>query len=210
MSMQKMTEIDYWLIKRWKKARRFEKAMEAARLSYEGLFVEAHERVRRRWDWLPDYKPRKLSEPVTEPQWAYGGGCIAFFHPGWCCSRWGEGWPSGIWIYNISLDELAAEEAPAPNISICLYVSRRSQKRVEDLQSRLRDVRSKAEGRRYLRFEENDPEDDGVCLWYSLPEGRPRLLEMVLQKNGQPFISCIAKHVGEMAKLLHPLQGKMR
>jgi hypothetical protein len=33
---------------------------------------------------------------------------------------------------------------------------------------------------------------------------------MVLQKNGRPFSSCITKHVGEMAKLLHPCVSALR
>jgi hypothetical protein len=145
---------------------------------------------------------------VTEADYDYGGGCVGFSSPKWC-HKW-PGWPSGIWVSNISLDELVTGLAPTPTVSIWLCVSKLEEKRIEKLRSRLRPRYSRIGHHRSLRFQEDDPSDSRVCLWYELPEGRPRLLKMVLQDDGQPFVNCIADHVEVMAGLVQGLDDLLR
>jgi hypothetical protein len=205
MNKQNASKQDRWLIQRWEKARQFEDAMESARCHYEHLFRKVHQRVRKKYPELNEYTPHKLTDKVTEAAWDAGGGCVGFAHPTW--RRNWDSWPSGIWISNISLDELVTERAPAPTACIWVSVSKRSDKRIEKLRARLFTKSLRLTGYRSLHFQKHDESDSRVCLWYLLPEERTRLLKMVLQDDGQPFVDCFANHIELMARLLQGLDG---
>ena len=208
MNKQNPSSQDRWLIKQWERALQFEDAMESARYSYEQLFGKVIEKSRKKHSELHRYKPHMLSERVTEGDWEDGGGCAGFSSPKWY-SDWAS-WPSGIWISNISLDELVTERAPAPNACIWLSLSKNSAKRVEKLRDRLVAKSRRVGGFRALDLETHDKSDSLTCFWYDLPEAKSKLLNMVLQENGQPFVDCIAKHVELMASLLQGLDDLLR
>ncbi len=208
MNKQNLSTQDRWLIKKWEKALQFEGAMDSVRQYYEQLLSKVHQRVNKKYQELSEYNPHRLSDRMTEAQYDDGGGCVGFSRPKWC-RKW-PNWPSGIWLWDISLDELVTELAPAPCISIWLSVSKRQEKRIEKLRSRLRPRYSRIGHRLSLRFQEHDPSDNSVCLWYELPEVRPRLLRMLLHDDGQPFVDCIANHVEVMARLLQGLDDLLR
>ena len=68
----------------------------------------------------------------------------------------------------------------------------------------------KVRGCRALHFETDDDGDRLTCLYYNLREERTKLLEMVLQDNGRPFVECIASHVERMASLVQGLDDLLR
>jgi hypothetical protein len=208
MNEQKLSEQDRWLIQRWQKARQFEDAMVSARLYYEDLFRKVHQRVRKRYPELNECTPQRLSERVTEAAWEGGGGCAGFSSAKW--RRAWTSWPSGIWISNISLDELVTERAPAPTSCIWVSVSKRSDKRVEKLRGRLVAKSLRLAGYRSLGVQKHDESDNRVCLWYQLPGERTRLLKMVLLNDGRPFVDCIVNHVELMARLVQGLDDLLR
>jgi hypothetical protein len=193
MNKQKLSKQDRWLIRKWEKARQLEDAMDSVRQYYEQLLSKVHQRVKKKYPELSEYTPHRLSDKMTEADYDDSGGCVGFSHPKWCY-KW-DNWPSGIWLSNISLDELVAEQAPAPNVSIWLSVPKRDDKRIEKLRSGLRSRRSEVGNRRSPRF----------CLFYDLREERSKLVKMVLQDDGQPLVDCMAKHVERMARLLQGL-----
>jgi hypothetical protein len=208
MNKQNLSTRDRWLIKKWEKALLFEDAMATARQHYENLFSEVHQRVKSKYPDLQGYTPHRLMDKVASADYDDGSGCVVFFHPKWVRAR--GFWESGIWLSNISLDELATALGPAPNASIWLSVSKPDDKRIEKLRSRLRPRYSRIGHRRSLRFQEHDPTTSRTCLWYELPEERSRLLRMVLQNDGQPFVDCIANHVEVMAGLVQGLDDLLR
>ena len=200
MNKQNLSTRDRWMIENWAKARQFEDAMESARNYYEQLFDKVLEKVKKKHPGLRNHTPRRLSKRVAEGDWEDGGGCAAFHSPKWRRDR--PSWPSGIWISNISLDELVMERAPAPNSSIWLSVSKSSVKRIGKLRDRLLTKARRDRGCRNLDFERQDESSPRTCLCYDLPEERSELLDMVLRDDGQPFVNRIAQHVETMARLL--------
>jgi hypothetical protein len=203
MNKQNLSTQDRWLIKKWAKARQFEDAMASARQHYQYLFSKVHQRVMKKYPGLREYTPNRLTGKAEEADYDYGGGCVGFSLPKWL-RAWNR-WPSGIWLSNLSLDELVAEQAPVPNASIWLSVATEHDKRIETLRRRLRAKTSELGGQRSLRLQEHDEADNRFCLWYDLPEERSGLLKMVLQDDGQPFVNCIASHVEVMARFLQGL-----
>jgi hypothetical protein len=200
MNKQNLSTQDRWLIGKWEKALQFENAMESARYYYEQLFDKVLEKVGKKHPELHKCVPRRLSRKVTEGDWEDGGGCACFFSPKWL-SDW-PSWPSGIWISNISLDELVTERAPAPNACIWLSVSKSRGKRIEKLRERLLTKSRRVSGGRALDFETLDESDSSTCLYYDLREDRTKLLDMALQDDGRPFVECITSHVERMASLV--------
>jgi hypothetical protein len=203
MSEQKLTKEDRWLIRNWKRAQHFEDAMYSERQRYQDLLHEVHKRVEKKYPKLKEWNQHELSGKVKEADWRYGGGCVGFSHPKW--RRWSNSWPTGIWVSNISLDELVTEGAPKPTASIWLSSPKRDDKRIERVRNRLVAKSTRLRGRRSIHFRERDENDPQVCLCYDLPEEPRRLLAMVLQDGGQPFVGCIAGHVELMAGLLQGL-----
>jgi hypothetical protein len=208
MSKQNPSEQNRWLIEQWARALQFEDAMESARYYYEQLFEKVLEKVRNKHPELRQCARHMLSQRVTEGDWDDGGGCAGFSSPKWH-SNW-PSWPSGIWIWNISLDELVTERAPAPSASIWLSLRNRSDKKIGKLRERLLTKSRKVRGCRALHFETDDDSDRLTCLYYDLREERTKLLDMVLQDNGRPFVECIASHVERMASLVQGFDDLLR
>lgn len=204
MNKQNLSTQDRWLIKKWEKARQFEDAMASVRQHYENLFSKVWQRVKKKYPELQEYTPHRLADKMPEGYYDDGGGCVGFSHPKWL-RAWNR-WPSGIWLSNISLDELVTELAPAPNVSIWLSVSKEDDKRIEKLRSGLRLRRTRVGNRRSPRFQEHDETDETVCLFYDLQENGSTLLKMVLQDDELHFVDCMANHVERMARLLQGLE----
>ena len=115
MSKQNLSKQDLWLIRNWERARQFEEAMASAREHYEQLFYKVKDKVKEKPTDLGVCQPYQLSEKVPEADWKYSGGCVGFCKPKWR-GDWNS-WPPGIWIWNISLDELVTERV-LPFISV--------------------------------------------------------------------------------------------
>ena len=208
MSKQNTNRQDRWLIQRWDKALQFEAAMQSARSYYEQLFYKVLEAAKKKYAALRSCSPKQLSGRLSDSALAGSGGCAGFTNPVWF-TEWAP-WPSGIWISNISLDELVTERATAPNASIWLSREKISSKKLQKLRGRLLTRARKLVSCRAIGFQTED-EGDGVnVLWYYLPEERAKLLQMVLQDGGQPFVSCVSQHVELMASLLQGSDDLLR
>lgn len=208
MTKQNANKQDRWLIHRWAEALHFEDAMQSARSYYEKLFYRVFETTKKKYPGLGSCTPHRLSGRLTESAWGESGGSVGFTNPIWF-TEWAR-WPSGIWISNISLDELVTERTTAPNAAIWLSREKISSKKLLKLRERLLTRAGKLANCRALGFQTED-EGDGVnVLWYYLPEDRPKLLQMVLQDSGQPFVAYIARHVELMASLLQGSDDLLR
>jgi len=207
MNTAELTEVQSWLMREWERARRIEEVMYEVREHYQNLFGEVYKLVRQRHAYLKEWKPRRLLERTNESSYVDGGGSVGFFNPEWC-QAW-SGWPSGIWLSNISLDELVSATEFPPNVCIWLSVSKETDRRIEVLRRRLSKLYKQRRGSS-ISFQESDETDPRVCLWYYLPEGREKLLRMVQQGGGLPFVNSMATHVGRMAQLLDGLESMLR
>ena len=208
MSKQNLSKQDLWLIRNWERARQFEEAMASAREHYEQLFYKVKDKVKEKPTDLGVCQPYQLSEKVPEADWKYSGGCVGFCKPKWR-GDWNS-WPPGIWIWNISLDELVTERADAPTASVYLGFGKYPRRRLEELRKRLRKRTQRDSGWRELNFNTDHESQREPWFYYYLPQERTELLNMVVRDGGRPFVNCIARHVQLIADLLEGLDDFLR
>lgn len=184
--MKTLTKQDYWILKRWREARQLEDCMDTARERYVGLFGEVHKQVKKhtpaldRWD--PHMKPREIEE------W---GGNVVFSKSAWPCTS--TTWRTGFYIWGVSLEELTAENPPAPGAYIWLAVNSQTDKRIDILRQRLAAKAPDIFKGRQIQWSQHE-EDSQTCLWYQFPEGNSQFLKM-LTRDEKSFVDCIAKHI---------------
>ncbi len=200
--MKTLTKQDFWLIQHWTKVRQLEDSMDAARQRYEGLFGEVHKQVRKgypaldRWD--SHMKPREIE------RW---GGQVGFSKSSW--PRNSATWPTGFYVWGISLEELTAENPPVPAASIWLAINKKTEKRMDSLRRSLAVKAPHIFKNRRIQWRSQDEEDDQTCLWYPFPEEPSKLLEM-LRKDERSFVNCIAKHVELLAGFIPVMDDVLR
>jgi hypothetical protein len=119
-------------------------------------------------------------------------------------------WPPGIWICNISLDELVTERADAPTDSVYLGFDKYNRRRPEELRKRLRERTQRDPRWRALNFNTDYESQHEPWFYYDLLEEQAELLDMVVRDGGRPFVNCIVEHVERMAGLLEGLDGFLR
>ncbi len=197
--MKTLHKQDQWLIKRWAKACQLEESMNSARQRYAALFTEAHKHVKKSHPALDSLNLH------LEPRNVQGsGGQVAFSKTTWP-TPWPT-WPTGIYIWGITLDELTAESLPVPQACIWLASAKKADKRIDVLRRRLAAKAPHIFKSRRIQWNQEDEDDNRICLWYALPEGRDGLLQM-LSNNEQSFVNCIAKHVGLLAAFMPVMDG---
>lgn len=199
--MRILRKQDQWLIKRWAKARQLEDSMESARQRYAELFTEIHKQVRKTHSALT--RMYLHTQPRDIDNW---GGQVGFAKAHWP-GRYEE-WPTGIYIWGISLDELTSDTAPAP--TACIWLRLNSERTEEARQAVLRRRLAAKAGHvfknRRLNWTTEDEDDDNTCLWYPLPEGSEGLLKL-LGTDERTFVDCIAKHVNLLAAFVPALDA---
>jgi len=100
-----------WLIQNWERAGQLETAMNTTRERYEDLFTEIRKSVKKNH---PALNMNIHMTPRDIRNW--WGGSVVFSKTGW--APIGETWPTGFYINNISLDELASNKKSEPAVSI--------------------------------------------------------------------------------------------
>jgi len=208
MNKQNASDPSRWLIERWGKALQFEEARASARSYYEQLFKKVCEMASKKPEEPLRYVTHCFLEKVPEAAWKHSGGCVGFHKSKWQ-GDWSP-WPPGIWIWNISLDELASERASAPTASIYLGFRKYNRRRLEELRKRLRKRTQRDPRWRTLNFQTDDESTREPWFHYDLPEERTELLNMVRRDGGRPFVNRIAKHVQLIADLLEGLDDFLR
>jgi len=208
MSKHSASRQDRWVIRNWKKALQFEEAMQSARLYHEQLFRKVRDRVSDHFPELTGCTPKRLDGRVKEADWEDGGGCACYFNPKWHRQARSSG--SGVWVSNISLDELVTVRANLPTMGIYLDDSNGGGRSLEKLRQRLKTKAKKDRGCRGLTLERFEKGDRQTCLSYNLPEEKLELLKMVVRDDGRPFVSLIAQHVETLARLLQGSDDLLR
>jgi len=172
--------------------------MQSARERFEELFTHVHHQVRKGHPSLSNLAVHLLRREVDE--W---GGQVGFSNPLWPMKY--ATWPTGIYLWGISLDELTSPNPPTPSIHIWLG-STRADKRIEPLRRRLSAELPQARRKRRIQWNEQDETDSRVCLWYALPEGSAGLLKK-LCSDERSFVDCLVEHVTLMASFSQVLDS---
>jgi hypothetical protein len=195
----KMNKTDSWLIERWGKVSQLETNMNATRERYNDLFAEIHESVKQIHPEL-DRIDIHLS-PIEIQNW---GGSVVYSKAVWP-SDWAT-WRTGFYISNISLDELASDKSPEPNVSI-FFQGSKNDKRIEDMRHRITRESPRVFKRHKINLRYDD-EDNRTLLWFQIPEGKKQLLKMLFGGKEKQFEDCIANHIKLMCGFI-PVLDKL-
>jgi len=108
-----------------------------------------------------------------------------------------QNWPSGFYIYSISLELLCSQDSEAP----CAGIWIKPPKELRfDLGSIKKRLQQKAKNQLGLEFQDNS--NSCLSLWYDLPESRDELLGMLNKNKDAEFAACMLAHIEGLAKLI--------
>jgi hypothetical protein len=194
--MKTLDKQNIWMIANWEKLHQLENALNQTRENYVKVFGEIHNVVKQRHPAL-----NRLDTYFSPNVIRSYGGQAAFSSRKWPYKY--ESWPTGIYIWGISLDELSGEKQIEPAVSIWVGAEQNKRdKRVEILRSRLAKKAKKIFAGKNLQWRSNDDEDNRICLIYPLPEERSKLIDLLVKKNGYGFVNYMANHVSLMAAFI--------
>jgi len=180
-------ELDQWVIKNWIESRQLEDSMIEVREKYESVCDRIIDAVKEEQQELDNCRIRRKGE------------ALIFSKKKWL-SKW-ETWPSGLWIWNISLDKLMADDADVPGVGIQLLVPKGITFDLKDARAKIQNASVKLMNginTKYLVEED----DSGLSFWHSIPEPRKELTQMLLDDESEKFVECIASHVKILTRFI--------
>ena len=194
MTKNRFNESEEFLIRRWSEVRLLEESAATIRAKFKRIEEQVCEAVQE------DHA--ELDRIGVHP--TLYGGHIGIGKKQWP-SKWDK-WPSGLWVGDISLENLCSEEKDAPHAAIWIKPPKRIRFDYADTKARLlaeaKKVFSRDQRGRLL-----DDNNGYTCFYYHLPESRQELLGMLLKDEARPFIECLTAHFEELAKFIPIIDG---
>lgn len=190
MNKPLFTEPELYLLNNWPTVHSLEISVKTLRGKYEELFERILKAVASKYSGLDICFNR-----ITN----HGNACVAK-------SSWYSpipSTPSGFWIDRVGLNHFLTEEPHPATASV--WIRPPNGMTVEETKERL----SQAAKRLMTKHEfkpftvESGPKN--ASLWYSLPEKRQELLDMLLKNGSQGFVDCITGHFDSLARFTKAL-----
>lgn len=188
--MQKplLNEAERFLVERWAEARLLEESIDAVRTKYKEVFqriigavTEAHP---------------ELDSPVAYPTQFYDSGYIGFGRKSWPNDPYGN--PSGLWVGNLRLELLTAEDSDPPYA--CIWASKGSDLDFDAARGALKEAANKL-----LTPEESQgaeiPESGEELLFLAAPS-KHDLLTAFCESDGQAFVGVFVSQFDLMARFV--------
>lgn len=183
-------ELQQWLLQNWPAARQLEDSMANVREKYKTVFERVIEVVQ---------EEKRELEHCRLHLTDFNG------NAGFAKKEWpGQyaTWPSGLWIGDISLDNLMSDEGDHPNAYITLSVPKVTQVDLEEARSTIQMEAEKLLNDKNLKCFFNYEAHPKTCFWYDLPESRQELRQMLLENESEKFVQCIASHILILARFI--------
>ena len=196
MPANKFNEADKYLLEKWQQACLVEKSVKAIRLRFTEIcarFLESIQNEHKTLDRCNNWVKSDWSVTIGRERWQREGN-FAYIGIEYLCveNLWddsGEHPFVGIWT--------GKPKKPAIDL-----------KAIRRILSEAKTILTKDE---FARCEwESSPDDEikpSDCtyqyqLWYSFPEERKELRNMLLEGDGQPFVDCLVAHFEVFAKFI--------
>lgn len=173
-------ELDRWLLRHWKRASDLEAAMKDTRGRYEAVFERVVEQIQSEVPQLD----------LAKPHFGRDGGHIGLARKAWPSLY--PTWPSGLWIWDIGLENLVCETGDDPTAGVLLRPSKRRKINLEKARRRLAVTGKRLAARKRVIW--TDEETAYPFGWFPLPESRRKLLDMLLSEKGDRFVECVVGH----------------
>lgn len=196
MTKELLNEAERFLLSRWAEARLLEESMEAVRAKYRELFQRVVEAV-------TGTHP-ELDRHVFYATQIWSSGSIAMGRTSWPASDNYE--PPGLWMWNLRLEKLAAEDEPAPTASIWLPPKTIKKANIDRVAARA--VFAKAatdllEAHEAARLTKLDSSDQALIRFTMRPKSE--LLSMLSEGDGQKFVDYLTSEFDTLARFIPTL-----
>jgi hypothetical protein len=193
MSKELLNEAERFLLEHWGEARLLEESMEGVRTKYKEVF-------QRIIDAVTEAHP-ELDAQRSAPTQFWGSGYIGFGRKTWPDGE--TGWPSGLWVENLRLEVLVAEDSEPPYA--CIWAPRKS-----NLDFDAARVAMKEAAKQLITAEDTiGDESDEVLLNLPAPSKR-QLLDALSDGDGQKFVNLFVSQFDMMARFVPALDKVFR
>jgi hypothetical protein len=191
MPKELLNEAERFLVEHWGEARLLEESMESVRTKYKEVFERIIEAVT---EGHPELDAHRIY-----PTQFWGSGSIGFGRKSW--PEGGSNWPSGLWVSNLRLEILAAEDSEPPYASI--WVPKRRVNLLDYDTSRVavekaaEDLLSPEELKRTDKAESGEE----VLLYLPAPS-KVELRDALSDGDGQKFVELFVSQFDLMARFV--------
>jgi hypothetical protein len=194
MPKELLNEAERFLLEHWGEARLLEESMEGVRTKYREVF-------QRIIDAVTQAHPELDAQRSALTQF-WGSGYIGFGRKSWPDGE--TGWPSGLWVENLRLEVLVAEDSGPPYA--CIWAPRKSNLDFDAARVAMKEAAKQLLTPEELKDTIGD-ESDEVLLNLPAPSKR-QLLDALSDGDGQKFVNLFVSHF-DMAARFVPVLDKV-
>jgi len=190
-----MNEAERFLLDHWQDARLLEESMDDIRTKYKELFEGITQSV------TESHRELDASRSAVTQFW--GQGSIGFGRRSWPSGE--SNWPSGLWVENLRLEVLTAEDSEPPYA--CIWVPKKTN--LEFAPARLVVNEAARELLAPEDFEGAMTVDEQMLLYLPAPSKR-ELLSALSNGDGQRFVELFVSQFDMMARFVPVLDKVFR
>ena len=117
-------------------------------------------------------------------------------------SKWPK-WPSGLWIGCLRLEDLVTEDGDAPGGGIWLEPPKEFGLDIKEAARKFQAAAPKILNKEELDRMDLDEPEAGYChVWYTFPQSRQEVLDLLLKDDTKEFVKCMVDHFETLAKFI--------
>ena len=117
-------------------------------------------------------------------------------------SKWPK-WPSGLWIGYLRLEDLVTENGDAPGGSIFLDPPKEFGLDIKEAARKFQAAAPVIFNKEELdRMDLDEPAAGCVHVWYTFPQSRQEVLDLLLKDDTKQFVECMVGHFETLAKFI--------
>ncbi len=186
-------EPEQYLLTKWSDAQLLEESMKTILKKYTELFEKVIEQVQDEHDEL-DCQGIHMSNDE--------GINVGLGRSTWP-SKWPK-WPSGLWLGNLTLDELIMEQGESSGGGIWLSPPKDAGLDIKEAAIRFQEAAPGILTKEELeRMDLEEPEKEGYMhVWFDFPQSRQELLDFLLKDEAKEFVRCMVGHFETLAKFI--------
>lgn len=197
MPKQFMNEAERFLLEHWGEARLLEESMEGVRTKYKELF-------QRIIDAVTEGHP-ELDANAAFPTQFWGTGHLGFGRKAWPAGE--TKWPSGLWLDNVRLEILGAEDSEQPYGCISFSNKSKSTLDFDAARAAVNETAKKLLTSDELKRTESGDYD--VLLYLPAPS-KSEFLHSLREGDGQGFVALCVSQFDMMARFVPVLDKVFR
>jgi hypothetical protein len=199
MSKELLNEAERFLLERWGEARLLEESMEGVRTKYKEVF-------QRVIDAVTENHPELDANKVYPTQF-WGVGSVGFGRKSWPGGE--SSWPSGLWVENLRLEVLAADDSEPPYAYIWVPKKSKSSLDYDAARAAVKEAAKDLLTPEELKGTSSAESGEEVLLYLPAPS-KDALLGALADGDGQRFVELFVSQFDMMARFVAVLDKVFR